>query len=230
MYKIGTLAFLLLLFSCHQDKVYYDDSYGPEILVYDSVFTTTVDDHGFFYFNPKASAGTNWISPYDFYNGEFYYRYEIIDYPSDTSFLLNLCIWSDIVGNWESWKETCCDLIEITGKEVYTTNSVPAEWWKLGEPVDFSRIPDFFSMGLAVWCADRQNMTDWPDAGNSCWAGRDYVLPLTLRLTIVAVAAGNTFSGWNTCTNSKSTKSLLASYKTRKALTTIYRKVFLKNR
>jgi hypothetical protein len=184
MRKVFCAIFLLLSLSCRKDNVHYDPPYNPEILIYDSVFTTTVDDRGYFYFSPRRSAGTNWISPYDYYNGEWYYRIEILDCPSDTSFVVNLCIWSDVEGNWVSWKESCCGFVEIKGKGIYTATSVPSEWWKLGEPVDFSRVDDFFSMGLALWCDDLHAMSDWDAADAGCWAGRDYVLPLTLDLLL----------------------------------------------
>ncbi len=196
MRRVTWFITLILLLSCHKDKRHEDINDSPEVLLYDSVFTTTENDHGFFYFQPLESAGDNWISPYDFYNGQFFYRIEIIDYPSDISFILNLCIWADIEGAWESWKETCCGPVIITGKGSFTTSSVPSTWWVKDVPVDFSRVADFERMGVVLWCNDYQNLSDWISPGNSCWAGRDMILPLTMRLTLVAVANGATFSGW----------------------------------
>lgn len=167
-----------------------------EILIYDSIVTTTEDDHGFFFFDPPKSLGNNWVSPCDFYNGLFYFRFEVIELPNDTSFFINFCIWADVEGDWITWKETCCDHVEIDGKGIFTANSVPTTWYIKNTPVDFSRVNDFERLGIALWCDDYRNLTDWTFPESSCWNDRGFLLPLTLRITVVAVAKGNTFSGW----------------------------------
>jgi hypothetical protein len=180
---------------CKKDKE-HTGKYQPELLVFDSVITTTADDHGFFNFEPPLEAGTNWESPYDFYNGTFYYRFEVTDYPTQQTFLLSLCIWADIEGNWDRWKETCTEQVPITGEGVFTSQSVPETWWIMNDPVDFSRIDDFDHMGLVIWCENYKNLSDMTPASNSCWEEKDNFLPLTLRLTVVAVAKDHVFSGW----------------------------------
>jgi hypothetical protein len=180
----------LIAIACNKDNEYTG---SPEMVIIDSVITATVNDDGCVYFNAPVSHGTNWIHPYDFFNGTFQCRYEIKKYPSEKTFLLNLCIWSDIVGNWDNYRESCSEQITITGRGAYTSQSSPSGWWKKDIPVDFSRIEDFFSMGLIFWCENYQNMGTWePD----CWSHRNDFMPMTLRLTVVAVADGHTFSGW----------------------------------
>lgn len=187
-------VFVLLLFTaCKKDK---DSAGSPELLIVDSVITTTIEDHGFVYIDPPVNGGSNWISPYDFYNGSFEFRYEIIQYPTQKTFLISLCIWSDVTGNWEQHRETCTKQVTITGNGVYASQSSPSSWWTLNEPVDFSRVNDFYSLGIALWCDNYKNLSDWTPETQSCWDQRNDILPLTFRLTVVAVASGYTFSGW----------------------------------
>jgi hypothetical protein len=192
--KAFILLFIPLVFiACKKDK---DVTGSPELIIIDSVFTTTVDDHGVIYIYPPVSRGSNWKSPYDFYNGSFECRYEIIQYPAQKTFLINLCIWSDVTENWEQYRETCTKQVTINGNGVYTSQSSPSSWWTLDEPVDFSRVNDFYSLGLVLWCDNYLNLSDWSSETESCWDQRNDILPLSIRLTVIAVAKGYTFSGW----------------------------------
>jgi hypothetical protein len=193
--RVFMLVFVPFVFiACNKDN---DVSGSPEMLIIDSVITTTVDDHGFVYFNAPVSGGSDWTSPYDFYNGTFQYRFEVRNYPSQKTFMVSVCIWADIVGNWQKWKETCAKQVPLAGNGVFTAQSSPSTWWFKDDPVDFSRADGFERMGMVLWCEDYKNLSDWTSASNSCWDQRNSFLPLTLRLTIVAVASGYTFSGWD---------------------------------
>ncbi|MBN2213146.1 MAG: hypothetical protein JW723_02790 [Bacteroidales bacterium] len=190
-----SVMILITIIACKKNEI-SDICRRSEILVFDSILTTTEEDHGFFFFDPPAFPGSNWMSPCDFYNGEFYLRFEITDLPCDTSFLINFCIWADVIGDWQSWEETCSHHTEIEGNGVFTAHSSPSSWWYKNVPVDFSRADDFERMGIALWCDDYRNLTDWTSEEASCWSERDYLLPLTLRLTIVAVSTHSEFTGW----------------------------------
>jgi hypothetical protein len=189
------MLFIPLVFiACNKN---HDVPPPPEMLIIDSVMTITTNDNGFASFNAPANRGNNWLGPYDFYNGTFQCRYEILQYPSQKTFLINLCIWSDVVENWENYRETCSKQVTINGKGVFTSQSSPSSWWKLDEPVDFSRVDDFYNMGIILWCENYQNLS----YGEDCWNQRYDFLPLTIRLTVVAVAKGYTFSGWENYIN-----------------------------
>jgi hypothetical protein len=196
MIRVFWMLIPLFFVACSNKDKENPDAGLPEMLIFDSIITTTVNDHGFFNFQPPLVAGSNWRSPYDFYNGDFHYRFDIMNYPSQQTFLLSLCIWADIVGDWEHWKETCTGQIPISGNGVYTSQSIPATWWIMNDPVDFSRVDDFDHLGLVIWCEDFKNLSDMTPPSNSCWEKRDELLPLTLRLTIIAVAKDHAFSGW----------------------------------
>jgi hypothetical protein len=69
-----------LFIACNKDN---EVSGSPELLIVDSVITTTVDDHGFVFIRPPFNGSSNWISPYDFFT-ELEYRSQIIQYPFRT--------------------------------------------------------------------------------------------------------------------------------------------------
>ena len=173
---------------------------ATEVLLYDGTFTTTAAHHGFAYFHPSPAAGMDWLAPADLYEGQWHIRYEVLDYPSDKPFQLSVCIWADVVredGSWKTWRETCARRTPISGKGVFTDASTPAEWWCLnGQPVDFARVRDFEKLGLVVWSADGRNMSDWIPADKSSWDQRNDFMPLTVRVTLVALSKDATFSGW----------------------------------
>lgn len=180
--------------------------FAAEVLMYDSTFTVTESYHGFFYFKPKPSAGTNWISPNNYYQGTWCNRFEVIDGPfKQTGLQFSTCIWQDVVGNWQSWKETCgFPQCGAPTPGIYFQYTKPADWWKMAEPVDFARVSDFRDCGLVLWC-NGMNMSDWVPANESCWDQRSSYLPLKMRLTIVLVSSGSTFSGWNNYINTSVT-------------------------
>jgi hypothetical protein len=165
--------------------------------IFDETFVSTEDEHGFHYFKVDSACSENWLDPFNYYEGTFHFRYEIIDYPSNEPFILNACIWSDQESN-ELWRESCPSHFSIPGKGVFTTQTSPSTWWQLhtDRPVDFSRVGDFHNLGIVFWCANGKNLSDWVPEENGCWSQRDLLLPMKMRVTIIAVAKGYEFSGW----------------------------------
>lgn len=172
---------------------------AQELIVFDEIISVEEEHNGFYNFQPTEKGGSNWLSPYNYFEGKFFFRYEIIDYPSQEPLWLNICIWSDVVGSWESWKETCSPTIQIFNKSIYVIESSPKDWWVLNENVDFSRVNDIKHIGLVLWChsdEEKVNMSPWVTEGADCWAERSNFLPLQLRLTVICVARDYAFSGW----------------------------------
>jgi hypothetical protein len=201
--KPGFIIFFItiaVIFSCGKNEPVRRGPRSPEMLIADTIITTIENDHGFFFFQ-APDQNPNWLVPYDYYHGEFFYRFEVLNYPSEKSFMLSLCIWTDINGNWESWNETCTRQVIISNKGIFTGNSVPSTWWVMDGPVDFSRPEDFARFGLVIWCSNYKNLSDWVPSSNSCWSDRTEILPLTLRFTVVAVPKDYEFSGWEKYVN-----------------------------
>ena len=195
-YKVYGFAIFML-------HVVMQPAAAQEMLLFDSTFTATAAEHGFHYFRVDSGFADNWVEPLNYFEGTFHFRYEILDYPSADPFMLSVCIWSDVQrssqGKWETWRETCAPRWPISGRGVFTTCSTPAGWWQINKqnPVDFTRVKDFLKLGIVFWCANGKNLSDWVPADKGCWPLRDALLPMKMRVTVVAVAKGHNFSGWS---------------------------------
>ena len=176
---------------------------AQEIRLFDQTFTATEEEHGFHFFNVDSSFSGNWLEPFNYFEGTFQLRYEIINYPGTDPFRLSVCIWSDVKstpqGKWEHWRETSSPQLWISGRGVFTTFTSPSTWWQIHEeePVDFARAKDFLRLGIVYWCSNHKNLSDWVPEDGGCWPQRNSLLPMKMRVTIVAVAKGYEFSGWN---------------------------------
>jgi hypothetical protein len=149
---------------------------------------------------------TDWTKPRDFEHGSYHMRFEILDQPTDSSFMLQLGFWQD-KDKEGGHSETVSPRVLLeggTGTLVESDLGVPAEWWQLREdaPVDFSRPEDLYMIGLALWkAADpicipmAQGWNNSQSCPNAEQAALEF-FPMKARVTIVAVAAGHTFSGW----------------------------------
>jgi hypothetical protein len=179
--------------------------WSQEFLMHDETFTWTKNADvcgGFHYwYDYGNSPSMNWTYPYDFQNGLFYFRFEIIDQPSGEPFQLNFCIWTEFNGS-ENWRESCARLSDIlAGPGSVASFSGPMapafnggiDWtdlsklWRFGNPLWVNG----HNLGNGPYC------TDHPEE----WAKVDSYLPMTLRVTIVAVANGHSFSGWSNYLN-----------------------------
>ena len=195
--RIFFLVTLPILFSIQ--------SFAGEFLVHDEIYewgTDASEGKRSWYFDGAGPA--NWLTPDNYYSGQFYFRYEILSQPTSRACQMQFVIWQD----WNyptSWLEQASPLTTVYGPgSIITTNSSPATWWQYnGQPLDFSRPADFYKFGVMVWSADpsgriAQYLADRPevDIYDEIWADRFDWFPLQVRFTIVAVSAGSTFSGW----------------------------------
>ena len=147
----------------------------------------------------------NWKKPHDFENGSFQIRIEILEQPTDSSFQLQLGFWQDRDKDG-GHSETISSHIEFqggVGELIEADLGSPSEWWELraDEPVDFRRPADFYRIGLALWNTDPWCIPmgqGWNNS-NSCenpeQAAAEF-FPLKARVTVIAIAEGYIFSGW----------------------------------
>lgn len=148
---------------------------------------------------------TNWKKPNDFENGNFHLRLKILEQPSDSAFKVQLGFWQD-VDKEGGHSETISSHVLFeggSGELLETDLGSPSSWWQLrpDEPVDFTRPGDFYQIGLALWKAEPfciPMAQGWQNS-NACenpeQAAAEF-FPMKARVTVVAVAAGTTFSGW----------------------------------
>jgi hypothetical protein len=174
-----------------------------EFLLHEETFTWTKNADacgGYHYwYNYGAAPSSNWKTPYDYQLGTYYFRFEVINQPSNQPFKLNMCIWYDVNASHNSWKEECMGFSPvIAGPGSVVTYSSPVTYQLNGIPIDWTDLTKLWRMGNPLYI-DGKNLGNGPFCTDNpeLWAPyADLVFPLELRITIVAVASGHTFSGW----------------------------------
>lgn len=147
-----------------------------------------------------------WTKPHNFELGQFYLRFEVLEQPSDQAFFVQVGIWQDI-GAEEGYSETISSRILVengSGSLVEADLGSPADWWELkpDKEVDFCKVAAFDRIGLALWKADPLCLPmgqGWHN-GNACDNPEQAALaffPMKVRISMVAVAEGYDFGGWD---------------------------------
>ena len=163
---------------------------AAEVLVYDDTFDFDESEHGFHYFQPPAAMPTDWLSPDDFYDGTFALRFEIFSQATSRESNLQFCIW------FNDGNETCSTHTLLSGPgSIATHESSPSTWWTKDGPVDFAHPENIDRLGMPLWNDDPCVVSDW--ASSFCWEDRADYFPMRVRLTVVAISSGSTFSGWD---------------------------------
>ncbi|NJK86971.1 MAG: hypothetical protein HC906_14335 [Bacteroidales bacterium] len=170
-------------------------SQPAEYELYDGTITWTESharDNGFYFLPHPENAPNDWTV---YRNGQFYFRFEIISQPSNTAFTLQYGIWQNYPSS--PWYEGVTTEVDMNGNGyVGTFNQSPASWWCFGDGcLDFTKPDDFtyYAVIIRDKALGQRVMENAPDA----WAKRDQFFPMQLRVTVVAVAQGQSFSGWN---------------------------------
>ncbi len=163
-----------------------------ELLMFDWNEVVYQLHHGFPWDNPPPPARNgDWTTPVNFAQGTLYHRVEIFSIPVNQNMRVQLCVWQ-----YNNTLENCSYEKSILGQagtvETWTQNV--ADMWKLnGNDIDWVNPRDRYgapiknSAGLPVsdligWNWNGEDPTDW--------------YPLNMRFTVVVVAPGETFSGW----------------------------------
>jgi hypothetical protein len=179
---------------------FFTGVWSQEFLLHDETFTWHKDDDvcgGYHYWYDRGNGPVNWKTPYDYQNGQYYFRFQVINQPSSEPFTLNMCIWTEYLNG--SWKEECVgfspvlagpgSLVTYNSPVTYQLNGVHIDWtdltklWRMGNPLFINGK----NLGNGPYCTDHPEL----------WTLVDSYLPLTMRVTVVAVAAGYSFSGWD---------------------------------
>ncbi len=165
-------------------------SSAAELVVYDETFDFDETEHGFHYYQPPPGAPADWSSPDDYYNGTWEMRFEIFDQATNRASKLQTCIW--VTGG----NETCSPHTPVEGPgNVATSSTSPSTWWTKSGPVDFAHPEIWDRLGMPLWNDETCVVSDWDNS--FCWEDRGDYFPMRIRLTVVAVSAGSTFSGWD---------------------------------
>ncbi|MFO7668990.1 MAG: hypothetical protein R6W31_04965 [Bacteroidales bacterium] len=151
-----------------------------------------------------------WEKPYDFEHGHLYLRFEILVQPTDQPFFIQLGFWQNIPGE-SGHSEAISGRFRLengAGTRMESDLGSPASWWQLkpDKPVNFSRPGDLYRIGLVLWNAEplclpmAQGWTNSNTCENPEQAALDS-FPLRAKVSVVAVADGYSFSGWENYPN-----------------------------
>jgi len=179
--------------------------WSQEFLLHDKTYTWNADDDvcgGFSYWYDHGNAPTmNWTYPYDYQNGLFYYYFEIIDQPSSAPFQLNFCIWADRSEDHTYWQESCgyrSSVLAGPGSNSQFSSPVLPAW---NGGIDWTDLSKLWRYGIPLW-VNGHNMGNGPYCTDNPeeWENYQLYFPLKLRVIVVAVASGYSFSGWSNYT------------------------------
>ena len=159
----------------------------------------------------------NWKSPYDYQNGTFYLRFEVISQPTANPFSLVFGIWQDLnIANPPGWSECVSGVAKLSGgagSSVETSIGSPSLWYQrcADRPVDFTRPEDFDLIGLVLWKGNAVCIPmaqGWTNASacSDAIIQQTYFFPMRAKITVVAVASGHIFSGWDNYSGDRETK------------------------
>ncbi|MBN2613895.1 MAG: hypothetical protein JXB00_20220, partial [Bacteroidales bacterium] len=197
------------------------DSNAQEKIVFNEVIdwawsprqSLTYAGNGFYWWHrPNEGPGyitnygqmptNSWKTPYDYENGTFYLRFEIIEQPTSTPFTVQFGIWQNIGTNTEV-VSALANLTGGAGSSVAKSIGSPANWHQVyNTDVDFTQPEDFYRIGFVLWKGNgscipmAQGWSNSAQCPNAETEQLNY-FPMRARVTLVAVAAGRTFSGWN---------------------------------
>ena len=163
-----------------------------ELLIYELNRAVTKANSGFPRDQPpRAEANGDWTTPINFAQGTIYYRMQVRSQPQPQDMRIQFCVWQD-----DLTLEGCGPIARVSGAPgTVVTWSEPVQemWKKNGVPLDWTRPRQRY--GLAI---KNRNGAPVSDIGNWNWSGEDpdAWYPLDMRMTIVVVAQGATFSGW----------------------------------
>lgn len=165
------LATGILFFLCYPAR-------GGEFLIFDQEISWGTDaEHGFNFIPKKLSDWpSDWTYPDDYYNGQIYTRYEVIDVATSLTFGMQFSIYQykpDI----DEIDEICEDPRWLDGVGSISENhSSPASWWSKFGAVDFSHPEAFTSLCAIIWCSDPFRLL---------------VLPMQAAMTMVSPGAND---------------------------------------
>jgi len=183
---------------------------GGEFVLMNGEITFGTGDNGFSrLITDFSSYPSNWVSPDDYFHGQIYTYYEVIDVPTNEPFKMQFGIFQKYpnAAEWDghTYAERCENIRSLQGVgSHWIGNSSPSNWWSSPEQIDFARVSDFHSLGAVLYGTIPGNSPESaplnPTSGggdDAIWDARDNWLPCTIKVIAVAVSSGSVFSGWN---------------------------------
>lgn len=189
----------------------FDLAKAGEFAVINEDVTFTNGSSGFTFWYDTNKGPTNWVSPDNYYDGQFHCRFEVLSQPTVNPSHLSFCIWGKPATPGKSPETASTISAALTGPgSVATFTSVPSSWWKQDGGVNFADRSSFLRWGIPHW--GRPGVLLAPKGYSKdprsweFWDERTNWLPLRVKATVVAVSKGSTFSGWETYIGSQEKK------------------------
>ncbi len=166
-----------------------------ELLVFDWNGPVTQANRGFPYDQPPIANG-DWTSPVNYAEGTLYFRVQVRSQPVAQDMRIQFCFWQAKNGyNFEL--ETCgqtANVRGVPGTVVTWSAEISKMWKRLNNPLEWDR--PRYRNGAAIKNTAGEPVSDY-NGWN--WNGENPAqwYPLDMRYTVVVVAKGATFSGWD---------------------------------
>lgn len=165
---------------------------STELLIYDENRVVTVADRGFPRDDPpRPSANGNWKTPVNYAEGTLYFRVQIRNQPRPQNMRIQFCMWQ-----YNFSLENCGSQHNVSGTSgtVVTWSQPVQDMWKLnGKPMDWVNPRQRYGTAIKNSAGDpvsNYNGWNWNGENPNHW------YPLDMRHTVVVVAKGESFSGW----------------------------------
>jgi hypothetical protein len=166
-----------------------------EMIVYDWNRPVTRAERGFPRDFPPKENG-NWVSPTNYAEGTYHLRVQIRKQPVAQKMRLQFCVWQD---GTKPMREMCSPLADLQGKPgTVVTWSVPVAKTQLRNKKPIIWTKPRRTNGVAIKDERGYPISDY---GNPSWnwfgENPSAWYPLDMRFTVVVVAKGATFGGWD---------------------------------
>jgi hypothetical protein len=170
---------------------------ATELLVFDLNRPVTTKDRGFPGDRPpRPAANGDWTTPVNFAEGRLYIRVEIRSQPRPKDMRLQFCMWQ-----YDYTLETCgkqTAMRGVPGTVVTWSQRIQDMWKKDGNPLDWKNPRQRYAVAIKNSAKlPVSNYLGWN------WHGENpgHWYPLDMRFTVVVVAKGATFGGWDNYVN-----------------------------
>ena len=198
----GTILLVLGLLLSNSSVIYAQDisagaaaaaTSATELLVYDLNRAVTKRDHGFPKdLPPRAAANGDWTTPVNFAEGTLYFRVQIRRQPTPQDMKIQFCVWQ-----YKYTLENCVKPKAVrgtAGNVVTWSQTVQSMWKKGGNSIDWVNPRQRY--GLAIKTSRGKPVSslkgwNWSGQNPNAW------YPLDMHVTVVVVAKGASFGGWN---------------------------------
>ena len=162
---------------------------GDEMLIYDWNKPITTAEGGFAMDKTSQYLTQNWEQPVNYADGRLYFRARVFSIPvNQPGMKIGFCFWQGAAENCRG-----NEVPGVAGSDVTWDFALHDMWKKGGLEVDWSAPRK--KMGVSI--RDGQNdpvsnktSTDWGGNNPADW------YPMNVRVQVVLVPAGETFSGW----------------------------------